>query len=257
MFMGVDVTHPAPGSAAPSIAAVVASFDKAATKYNTYIRAQGHRVEIVEEMHGVTKLALQDYWKKNNKYPTRIVMYRDGVASGQFKEVREKEVHAIKKASESLKANLKLTVIIVQKRHHVRLFPTDQGATDRSGNCVPGTVIDTAITHPVEYNFYMQSHSGIQGMSRPTLYHVIHDESNFKSDQVQKMTYDLCFLAERATRSISFVAPAYRAHLAAFYARMFVEGEDVSDTASTVSGTAMNVTLRPLTAGMENTSYYM
>jgi eukaryotic translation initiation factor 2C len=255
--MGVDVTHPAPGSAAPSIAAVVASFDKAASKYNTYIRAQTHRVEIVEEMNGMTKLALQDYKKKNNKYPTRIVMYRDGVASGQFDQVRQEEVQAIKKAAESLKANLKLTVIVVQKRHHVRLFPVDQAATDKSGNCIPGTVIDTSITHPVEYNFYMQSHAGIQGMSRPTLYHVIHDESNFKSDQVQKMTYDLCFLSERATRSISFAAPAYRAHLAAFYARMFIEGEDVSDTASTTSGAPMSVTLRKFVAGIENTSYYM
>jgi eukaryotic translation initiation factor 2C len=216
MFMGIDVTHPAPGSAAPSIAAVVASYDKAATKYNTYIRAQTHRVEIIEEMHQLTFLALQDFNKRTGKYPSRIVVYRDGVASGQFDQVRDAEVKSIKKALETAKIQVKLTVIVVQKRHHIRLFPTSDRDTDRSGNCQPGSVIDTRIMHPTEFNFYLQSHAGIQGMSRPTLYHVIHDESNMTSDQVQKMTYDLSFLSERATRSISVAAPSYRAHLAAF-----------------------------------------
>jgi eukaryotic translation initiation factor 2C len=41
LFMGADVTHAHPGSNAPSIAAVVASVDGKATRYHTYIKAQG------------------------------------------------------------------------------------------------------------------------------------------------------------------------------------------------------------------------
>ena len=33
---------------------------------------------------------------------------------------------------------------------------------DRSGNCQPGTTIDTGVCHPVEYDYYQYSHSGIQ-----------------------------------------------------------------------------------------------
>jgi eukaryotic translation initiation factor 2C len=95
------------------------------------------------------------------------------------------------------------------------LFPIDDNK-DRSDNCLPGTIIDNTITHPSEFNFILQSHSGIQGMSRPSIYHVIHDESKFSSDDIQQLTFGLCYLSERATRSISMAAPAYRAHIAAF-----------------------------------------
>ena len=53
----------------------------------------------------------------------------------------------------------KITVIVVGKRHHVRFFPKGRDA-DRSGNCLAGTVVDQDITHPTEFDFYLQSHSG-------------------------------------------------------------------------------------------------
>lgn len=215
MFLGADVTHPSPGSSSPSIAAIVASHDKQATKYNTYIRAQTHRVEIIEEMRGCTFMALQDYKRVNGHLPKRVIVYRDGVASGQFDQLRNVEIRAIKAALDAIKCDATLTVVVVQKRHHIRFFPTDNNR-DRSGNCLPGTVVDTQITHPSEFNFILQSHAGLQGMSRPTVYHVIHDESKFSSDEIQQISFNLCFLSERATRSIAVAAPAYRAHIAAF-----------------------------------------
>ena len=105
-----------------------------------------------------------------------------------------------------------ITFVVVQKRHHTRLFPQpqDQQNRDRSGNILPGgwrhewvggwvagwwadavveapllsrfadaslqsahaapcnagTVVDGAITHPFEFDFYLNSHAGIQGTSR-------------------------------------------------------------------------------------------
>jgi len=49
--------------------------------------------------------------------------------------------------------NPPITFVIVQKRHHARFFPIDRRDTDRSGNCLPGTVIETEITHPFEFDF--------------------------------------------------------------------------------------------------------
>ena len=102
------------------------------------------------------------------------------------------------------------------------------------------------------------------GMSRPTLYHVLHDENQFSSDQIQLLCYQLAFLSQRATRSIGIVSPSYRAHIAAFYARMFLEGDEFSETASIVSGGTgggsagvANITLKKLASGMERTMYYM
>ncbi len=36
-----------------------------------------------------------------------------------------------------------ITFVVVQKRHHTRLFPGDDRNKDRSGNVLPGTVIDS------------------------------------------------------------------------------------------------------------------
>ncbi len=154
----------------------------------------------------------------------------------------------------------KITCVVVQKRHHIRLFPMDASTSDRSGNCLPGTVIDSTITHPIEYNFVLQSHAGLQGTSRPTIYHVIMDENKMGSDAMQQLCYNLCFLSERATRSINMVAPCYRAHIAAFYARMFISGGE-SDTASMSSGGKSggigSGKLIPVLDGTQDAMYYM
>ncbi|CAN0431400.1 unnamed protein product, partial [Discosporangium mesarthrocarpum] len=46
---------------------------------------------------------------------------------------------------------------------------------DNSGNVYPGTVVETGICHPVEWDFYLMSHAGLQGTSRPAKYHVLWD----------------------------------------------------------------------------------
>ena len=42
----------------------------------------------------------------------------------------------------------------------------------RSGNVLAGTVVDHGINHPTEGDFFLVSHEGIQGTSRPTHYQV-------------------------------------------------------------------------------------
>ncbi|KAH9251609.1 hypothetical protein BASA81_010518 [Batrachochytrium salamandrivorans] len=203
MLFGADVTHAAPGSRAPSIAAVVSTVDKNASVYHTYIRAQGVRVEVIQDMENIVGEALDSYHKSLKVYPARIFFFRDGVANSQFEEVRSVEVRAIKAAIAKRKINCNVTFIVVQKRHHIRLFPSDNNQ-DRSGNCLPGTVVSTGITHPTEFQFVLQSHAGLQGMSRPTIYNVIHDDNGLSSDAIQQLCYNLCFLAQRATRSIAW-----------------------------------------------------
>ncbi|KAF9684816.1 hypothetical protein SADUNF_Sadunf04G0158000 [Salix dunnii] len=146
-----------------------------------------------------------------------------------------------------------VTFVVVQKRHHTRFFPYDHNKrdqTDRSGNIQPGTVVDTKICHPTEFDFFLNSHAGIQGTSRPTHYHVLFDENNFTADGLQTLTNNLCYTYARCTRSVSIVPPAYYAHLAAFRARYYIEGE-TSDSGST-SETGRSMEARSLPAIKEN-----
>ncbi|EOY30932.1 Stabilizer of iron transporter SufD / Polynucleotidyl transferase isoform 3, partial [Theobroma cacao] len=99
-----------------------------------------------------------------------------------------------------------VTFIVVQKRHHTRLFASnhsDRSSTEKSGNILPGTVVDSKICHPTEFDFYLCSHAGIQGTSRPAHYHVLWDENNFTADEIQSLTNNLCYTYARCTRSVS------------------------------------------------------
>ena len=70
--------------------------------------------------------------------------------------------------------------------------------------------------------FYLCSHYGLRGTSRPTHYHVLCDEVRLSADELQRFTFDLCHLYGRCTRIVSNPAPTYYAHLAAYQAHYFV-----------------------------------
>ncbi|XP_058074614.1 protein argonaute PNH1-like isoform X1 [Magnolia sinica] len=252
IIFGADVTHPETGEdSSPSIAAVVASQDwPEVTKYAGLVCAQAHRQELIQDLFktwhdpqrgtvagGMIRELLMSFRKATGQKPLRIIFYRDGVSEGQFYQVLLYELDAIRKACASLEPNYQppVTFVVVQKRHHTRLFANnhkDRSSTDKSGNILPGTVVDSKICHPTEFDFYLCSHAGIQGTSRPAHYHVLWDENNFTADEMQSLTNNLCYTYARCTRSVSVVPPAYYAHLAAFRARFYMEPDLPDNTAS-------------------------
>ncbi|KAH7487636.1 Protein argonaute-2 [Phytophthora ramorum] len=155
---------------------------------------------------------MKQFYRSTRGKPDRIVFYRDGVSEGQFQMVLNHEVTAIREACQTLEVDYlpPITFVIVQKRHNTRLFPDNPKDADRSGNVKAGTVVDSGICHPIENDFYLMT------------------------DELQTLTYKLCYTFARCTRSVSMVPSAYYSHLVAFRARFFLE--DGSDTASSVSG---------------------
>ncbi|KAL4218512.1 argonaute 1 [Mactra antiquata] len=237
VFMGADVTHPPAGDKSrPSIAAVVASMDAHPSRYSATVRVQQHRQEIIQELASMVKELLIQFYKSTCFKPTRIIFYRDGVSEGQFQSVLSHELRAVREACMKLEPEYQpgITFIVVQKRHHTRLFCADRkDQIGRSGNIPAGTTVDVGITHPTEFDFYLCSHAGIQGTSRPSHYHVLWDDNRFSADELQMLTYQLCHTYVRCTRSVSIPAPAYYAHLVAFRARYhLVEKEHDSSDAS-------------------------
>jgi len=222
IVMGADVIHPAAHSEGrPSFTALVANVDANSAKYIADCRVQTSRQEMIEDLEIMTKTMLEQYmlYRRNVEKqklvpPKRILFYRDGVSEGQFRQVLEFELPRIKKACESLNIDPKITIIVVGKRHHVRFFPkTSDGGDRRSGNCFAGTVIDREITHPIEQDFYLQSHAGLLGTSRPAHYNVLYDENNIPADGLQQLSFALCHVYARSTRSVSIPAPVYYADI--------------------------------------------
>jgi len=257
MIIGADVGHPAPGvTNRPSVTSLVASVDVDATRYASFARVQAPRQEIIEHIGEMIASAIYEFVKFwNGAYPKSIVFYRDGVSEGQYAQVAQNEVAVINTTLQNLKClnrdgtlgpglaftaetKPKLVFIVVGKRHHIRFFPVTR-EVDRSGNCAPGFVVDDQITNATYPDFYLQSHSGIQGTSRPSHYIVIHNEAGLTADQYQGLSFNLCHVYASATRSVSIPAPVYYAdRVCARAENHFAEHlqYDDSDIVTTASG---------------------
>ncbi|MEQ2161186.1 Protein argonaute-4 [Goodea atripinnis] len=220
IFLGADVTHPPAGDGKkPSIAAVVGSMDGHPSRYCATVRVQTSRQdisqEVIQDLTNMVRELLIQFYKSTRFKPTRIIYYRGGVAWP--------ELIAIRKACISLEEDYRpgITYIVVQKRHHTRLFCSDKAERVNGSCCINNR---TFIPLP-------------QGTSRPSHYHVLWDDNCFSADELQLLTYQLCHTYVRCTRSVSIPAPAYYARLVAFRARYhLVDKDHDSAEGSHVSG---------------------
>ena len=133
MIMGADVTHPAPGdkNVTESIASVVGSYDRNCCSYGARLYAQrsprGQAYEMIHDLDKMVLSLLETFFRENKLYPQKIIFYRDGVSEGQFQLVLRHEINKIREACQKINPAYKpaITFIVVQKRHHTRLFAAD------------------------------------------------------------------------------------------------------------------------------------
>lgn len=84
-----------------------------------------------------------------------------------------------------------------------KVCPSSQGLDDRTDSCYA-------------------AHGGLKGTTRPTHYFVVHDENGFHADDLQRLTNDLSYMFERATKAVSLVSPAYWADVACERGRCYL-----------------------------------
>ncbi|KAL8832946.1 MAG: hypothetical protein Q9170_004627 [Blastenia crenularia] len=228
MVIGADVSHAAPGVGAPSYAAMTVSMDKFACRYAAGVQTNGFRVEMIATRNLRDMLQpLFRHWTSNvagGRLPDHIYYFRDGVSEGQYVNVLRNEVADIKEILKEMGETRKdydprFTVVVAEKRHHIRFFPGAGKGGDQNQNPLPGTVVDHDVTHPFENDIYLCSHKAIQGTARPTHYHMLMDEAGVPNDEFQKMLYEQCYQYIRSTTPVSLHPAVYYAHLASNRAR--------------------------------------
>ncbi len=243
MVVGIDVTHPSPGSSsrAPSIAGMVANVDKSLGQWPAVLRVQmAARQEMVSDLTMMLKSRLR-LWKDKGRhahFPENIIVYRDGVSEGQYQKVVDEELPRLRKACEEMyspadskKGLPRFTVIIAGKRHHTRFYPVQEGEADKSANPKPGTVVDRGVTEARSWDFFLQSHAALQGTARPGHYFVVHDEvfrNHYKNlpdsptDRLEELTQAMCYIYGRATKAVSICTPVYYADIVCERARCYL-----------------------------------
>ena len=163
MYVGVDLSHGSPGTGIlHSTVAVVASVGDIPNRYlkEIYIqdrssKERGQSWECIVNMKEIMKSLIGQYKNLQGYPPNAIIIYRDGISTSEFTTVFHDELTAIREACvESAPVYQPyLTYIVVNKRHHTRIY-----STDSDENVEAGTVVDSEITDPTTQNFYLSSH---------------------------------------------------------------------------------------------------
>ncbi|KAJ3193228.1 ornithine carbamoyltransferase [Irineochytrium annulatum] len=214
LLLGADVTHPAPNTSEGSIVGVTGTIDGTMARFRGILQAQPARQEAISELGDLVRRILFNVTERVD----RAVFFRDGLGENQFRECAE-EIESLRKILSP--HNIKLTYLVVSKRHPVRFFAENARDADQNGNLHSGTIIDHDVTSPNVQNFYLYSHKGLQGTSKPAHYYVLYDENDFSNSDLQELSYATTFLSARATGPVSLPASVYFAHLLAARARTY------------------------------------
>ncbi|MCJ1295091.1 hypothetical protein MMC34_006652 [Xylographa carneopallida] len=196
MLLGIDVTHPGPGSDG---SACVANTDQRCGQWLGSVDKQEGRQEMVENLEAMVSERLKVWVNKNGLLPENLIVYRDGVSEGQYDIVLETGEPAITRALEKAflnrkiqrKAKPRVSIIIIGKRHHTRFYPINKLDANKKGNPLNGLVVDRGITSHVYRGFYLQVHAPGVGTAESTHYVVIKHDIKFGVDALEKIEDNL------------------------------------------------------------------
>lgn len=277
MIVGYDVTHPTnmpfSGKSAddvPSLVGLVASIDQDYAQWPSTTWENYSKQEMLDNLLVGAFSSRLELWKKHNKntYPENIIIYRDGVSEGQFSQVVRSEIPFIRQACAAKYSGKqpKLTVIVSVKRHQTRFYPTTADEMSRSGNIKNGTVVDRGVTQARYWDFFLTAHDALQGTARPAHYTVLLDEifraryQDRASNELERLTHELCYLYGRASKAVSICPPAYYADIVCDRARVhrpeYFEVSDMDSVTTGSSGTA-NIRDREVHPALKDSMYYM
>jgi len=218
MVFGLDVCHSTPIH--KSVVGIDASLDDTFGRFISDFLIQDRGKEVVADLRPFVGKALDKYRKKNGKYPKNILFLRDGVGDGQLFDVNDREVAAIRDTIQEKCKDAKLTFVVVKKHIRTRIFSEGRNPT-------PGTIVDSMITHPFWYDFFLVSHETRNGTVSPTHYNVLLDEIQWPKNELQSFIYYLCYQYYNWDGSISVPAPCQYAHKMAFlYGRTLLRSPD-------------------------------
>ncbi|KAL4764405.1 putative eukaryotic translation initiation factor eIF-2C4 [Aspergillus foveolatus] len=210
MIIGADVSHIPTGVSLPSLAAMSVCMGQFGGRYWGACEANGGRVEIIAPANLEVMLTpLIREWMST---------VGEGRGPDNIQHVLRQEIPDIKAILMKLTQDRwkgKFTVVITNKRHHLRAFPRpgDYNSADKNGNPLPGTLIERDVTSPHDWDFLLYSHIALQGTSRPVHYHVVLDEIKHRPQELENMIYDHCYQYMRSTTSVSLFPAIYYAHL--------------------------------------------
>jgi len=229
MVVGIDVFHKT-AMKKDSLLAFCATVNRHFSRYWSTIDVHPPGEEIGKGIQTAVTNSLKAFKDINKRFPSRIIVYRDGVSDSQRKTIEEIEVKAFYRAFDELvtknevQQKPELIYICVNKRMTAKFFSGDNLQRSGLSNPDQGTVIDDEIT--TGNDFYLISQKTTQGSAAPTHYYVLGYSTTIDEDYVDRsasiphevmqniqiFTYKLCYMYYNWSGSIKVPAPIQYAH---------------------------------------------
>lgn len=172
--------------------ALVATLDQHQSIFFSVVSQHNDGEQLSKTFNVNVMQAIKEYTKVNGAAPTKVLIYRDGVGDGQIRHVLDHEKGPLERnLKENFGEDFRFAFIIVNKKTNTRFFTANDRGKGHS-NPEPGTVVDTAITLPERYDFYLVPTSVRQGTVSPTYFNVIYDTLGLPAARLQTLTYFLC-----------------------------------------------------------------
>jgi eukaryotic translation initiation factor 2C len=156
-----------------------------------------HRIEILEIIPGIVESTILKYRENKKYFPTSMILYLNGSSEGEFAMLKRFEIPLVyRKMVDSIGHKIPLTCIVPQRSHMARITKLAPNPDDKPArqNIQPGVCIDTGLVHPTQNEFYLNSHTTIQGTARTPKYTVLfNDNEKAGLDEIEHITYYLCY----------------------------------------------------------------
>ncbi|GMT01323.1 hypothetical protein PENTCL1PPCAC_23497 [Pristionchus entomophagus] len=233
MIMGYDVWHPTGQTRGEKMADRLADPSVVGFSFNGgvnpdsfvgdyhYQQATKERVND-EVLNARIKWMLSMFEMSRGSLPPLIIVIRDGISDGQYRHGMD-ELEALREGAREYAVSKARTdkikkppvagyepdfiFVIATKRHHKRMYTEGRGVH----SSMPAmSAVDDTITNPGLFEFFLQSHTPLQGMAKATKYTVLKDDLGTTQDAMQSLMGALCFEHQVSTNAISIPEPVYQ-----------------------------------------------
>jgi aubergine-like protein len=170
------------------------TYDRDYSKFKiTEIFKQSETEDVIIEL---VSESIKQFYLANGCAPSKLIIFRGGTNETERKRIMTQDILPLVKFFKE-KIDLKLlvegfkwTYISVNKKTDTKFFEVGR---EGLRNPQEGTVVDSGITNPKYYEYYIQNQFVNMGTATPTHFVVLYDNSNYRIEELERISYYMSF----------------------------------------------------------------
>ena len=210
-----------------------ASYDVGCSKYYTTIEKDTEN-SIIGPVCALITSCVKNFYSQRKELPALIFIYRSGVAEKERRYIKELEVENLVRFFSNESKNIfgsnytpKICFILVNKTSDLKFFDAEKSGDLK--NPEEGTIIDTDVCNPGNYEFYLQPQYVNSGCASPTHFDVLYDSTRIPVEILQSCTYFLCHYYWNWSGPIRIPAPLKYAEVCSKFSNSFLQDQVLNE----------------------------